>query len=336
MPPTSRTTVAILGAGPAGLSLAAALDPDRFAVTLHEAEPARAGWGAALGLWPSAWRALTELGVWEKVAESAVATGGGGLFRLDGRRLVRLPRGGPVMLPRATLIAALEASVPPGVRRVHGRVETPEDLDADWVVGADGVRSVVRGVVHPAAAARRATPHVAIRAIAPGSARPDEVGEYWGRGAMFGLVGLGEQHYWFTAHRSSLGPEPLSSAAALREASRVFAGAAPVVSRSLDAAAAVGATRIWVAPPMPRYVRGRFVVIGDAAHASAPNLGRGACDAIVDGVTLGRALQAADAGESGDAAVRRWQASRLPTTQAARVGAGALLRIATRGGPDLT
>ena len=50
------------------------------------------------------------------------------------------------------------------------------------------------------------------------------------------------------------------------------------------------ATRLWVTPPMHRYVSGRYVVIGDAAHAMTPFLGHGAACAIEDAVVLARCL----------------------------------------------
>lgn len=45
-----------------------------------------------------------------------------------------------------------------------------------------------------------------------------------------------------------------------------------------------------LAPAPPSYVRGALALIGDAAHAMTPNAGRGACEAIVDGVVLAESL----------------------------------------------
>ncbi len=312
--------ITIVGGGIAGLTLAAALDPDRHEVTLLEADPGRHVVGAGVALWPSALTALRRIGIDLGVGHDTVDHGT--LHSLDGRRLVTLRTPTLHVVERPRLMAALAAAVPTSVRQVAQEVVHPATLAGDLVVGADGVRSRVRGLVHPPAAARRETPFVTLRGTFA-TVDPAEVGEYWGPGGLFGLAPLaGGGGYWFTAHRSTLGPEPLDLDAVVAEARRELAGSAPVVGRMLTSASpATIATRLWVTPPTPRYVRGRHVVIGDAAHASLPNLGRGACDAILDAVSLAATL---DRGGS----LRTWQARRLPVTQAARATAGVMMRVA--------
>lgn len=321
----SRRRVAVVGAGMAGMSLAAALDPDRFEVVLYEADPARAGAGAALGLWGAAQTALRGLGVHD--LGSSADRGGGALFSASGRRLAPIARG-PRMVLRPQLLEALSAVIPASVRRRTRVIDDPASLDADLVVGADGVRSRVRALVQPRAAQRRPSPFVALRGLTRAPVDPGSVGEYWGRGRLFGIVPVGEGlHYWFTAHRSDLGPEPLDPADVVAQARAVFAADAWVVTSTLEAAPPdVLATRLWTTRAMARYTRDHYVVIGDAAHATVPNLGRGAADAIVDGVSLARVLN-----REGD--LRAWQVRRVPFTQATRVGALGVMRAATgRGG----
>lgn len=316
--------VVVVGGGIAGLTLASALDPERFHVTLVEAQPERAGVGSALGLWGDARRALDRLGV--STGDGARPTTGA-LRHLDGRRLVPLRGAGPVLMDRPALLASLEGAVPPSVRRVSEEILDPRNLDADLVVGADGVRSRVRGLVEPQAAERLRTPYLALRGIADEPATESTEGEYWGDGKLFGIAPMSaDRTYWFSTHRSEL-DEPLDPADALAEARDRFAAAAPQVRGLLDSAGPdTLATRLWVAPPMRRYVRGRYIVIGDAAHAMTPNLGRGACSAVIDAVTLADTLiRGRD--------LRWWQARRVPATQAARVGSAALMRLALRGGP---
>lgn len=315
-------SVAIVGGGIAGLALAAALDPTRFDVTLHEAQPERAQYGGPLGVWPAAQRALRRIGVDHPVVDDGSPPTGGGLKTLSGTTLVSASVN-LRMVDRPALMAAMDAAVPSSVTRVAGSVTDAASLAADLVVGADGVRSVVRGLVWPRAAERAATPWLTLRGVSASPPRAGEAGEYWGPGHMFGIVGIsGGRTYWFSCHRSKL-PEPIRTDEATAEARVAFEDAAPNVRRLLDEAGrGTSATRVWLTPPMPRYVNGRYVVIGDAAHAMAPNLGRGACEAIVDAVTLGQVLNRGGS-------LASWQARRLPATQVARAASSAMLRLAT-------
>ena len=322
---TSPRSITIIGGGIGGLTLAAALDPRRFEVTLLEADPRRRQFGAGVGLWKSARRALQGLGAWRAMPEG---TGGsaatGTLHDIYGRPLTRLKGLDLHIVERPRLLAAIESIVPASVIQRSEQVDDPALVAGDLVIGADGVRSQVRRLVHAPAAERIETPYVALRGISD-AADTGDLGEYWGPGLLFGLAPMTDgRGYWFSTHRSGTGPEPLDVDAAADQARALFADAAPAVRRILEKAgraAGTNATRMWIAPPMPRYANGRYVVIGDAAHASLPNLGRGACDAILDAVTLARTLN-----KGGSLA--SWQARRLPFTQAARVTASGIMGLA--------
>ncbi|MBR7742078.1 FAD-dependent monooxygenase [Phycicoccus sp. BSK3Z-2] len=322
MPRSPARRVAVVGAGIAGLTLAAALGDD-VEVTLHEARPERAGLGASLVLWPSALRALDRLGVRPLLGERMTAAGSGRVFDAEGRPLTRPHRMPLHVVERPDLLAALTASLPRRARLVEAEVDDPEELDADLVVGADGVRSRVRGLVDPRRAGRRGTPWVALRGALATRPAPADVGEYWGPGRLLGLVPSPAGGYWFATHCDDEGVEPLDVDTALRQAREVFSGAGGRARDVLASAdpATTSATRLWTAPPLRRYASGRYVVVGDAAHAMTPNLGRGACDAVLDAVRLASALRSGR-GTAG------YEARRLPPTQAARVASGALMRLA--------
>lgn len=327
--------VAIVGGGIAGLALAASLDPNTSTTTVHEAEPDRSGIGGGIVLWPDALRALARLGLQPTLEACSEPVVGGAVRDLTGRPLVRMPDAGMRLLTRPDLLGALETAVPDAVRHITQEVSDPRMLDADLVIGADGVRSRVRALVWPRGAERAATPWVALRGIAQEAVAAGEVGEYWGDGVLFGVMRLGpEQTYWFTSHRSALGPEPLDTETVVAQVRPQVArsSAAPALRRLLDTVdESTLATRLWAAAPLPRYVRGRYVVLGDAAHAMTPNLGRGACEAILDAVALGAALNTAgcrqDAATVGRV-LRAWQLRRLPSTQAVRLASGAVMRVA--------
>lgn len=327
-----RLRVAVVGGSIAGSALAGLLDPARFDVTLYEERPERWEAGSALGLWPAAWRTLETLGIDDAARAEAEVVGAGALRDATGRPMIEADVPMTLIL-RPRLLALLDAAVPDEVRRVHERVEDPLTVAADLVVGADGVRSVVRRSAFGAHLTPRLTPWLALRGMLPHP--PPEAGEYWGAGDMAGVVPApAGQTYWFTTHESDLGSRPPGTDAwsrslevdveeALAEARRVFdarSDRAPAVRAVLAEANASTtlAQRLYEAPPMRRLVHGRAVLVGDAAHAMTPNLGRGACEALVDARVLADALHRFDL----PTALRVYEARRLP--------AGAVLRPVSR------
>lgn len=333
-----RPHIAIVGGGIAGLALAAILDPRRFDVTLYEAQPGRTGGGTALAMWPSAQRLLRRLGADELLADAA-RTREGSMFDASGRALVTM-RGtdGLLLVSRPGLLRALGAAVPDSVRRATARV-VPGDLpgiDADLVVGADGVHSVVRRVMCGAKAVARPTEFIAVRGVVPPLPGVG-FGEHWGRGALFGVTPVpGGRYNWFCSYRSELGPRDIDVEDALTDARHRFAGFGPEPRAVLAAAAPEStlAQRIWVAPPLRSYVRistassvppaSPMALIGDAAHAMMPNLGRGACESLIDAHVLGDALNGLPLPD----ALREYDRRRVPRTQLARAGSRAMAGVA--------
>ena len=72
---------------------------------------------------------------------------------------------------------------------------------------------------------------------------------------------------------------------------------------------------------LPRYHLGNVVLVGDAAHAMTPDLGRGANEAILDALSLVRNL---DAHDGVDLALAAYDKSRRRTTQLAATGSAVL------------
>ena len=317
-------TLTIVGAGVCGRALAALVHPDRFDVTLIEQRPDRVELGTAFGIWPRALRVLQTIGVADRIRADSVGAARGELYDGTGRRLAAGAGPGILLTPRSTLLAALAEAIPSSVRRVRARVEDPDTLDGDLVIAADGARSVIRRRIwgqEPRSAGVWALRGVlADPALAEGVAR-----EYWSPSGVVGITPhAGPSTNWY----ATLAESAPDAAAALVVARRTYATHPEQVRRVLDAASA-GQTawhEILEARSTTQLVSGRYVLVGDAAHAMSPHLGRGACESLMDAAVLARALNAA-----GPDGARAYQRSRLVPPQLIRMAGSGVRRLAVSG-----
>ncbi|MEV0468024.1 FAD-dependent monooxygenase [Nocardia tengchongensis] len=279
----------VVGGGIGGLAAAIALRAAGWEVTVYERAPQFTEVGAGITLAANALNALDLLGVGAAVRAGAVEDRRAFARNQRGRVLVdaRISdfTGGLVAVHRADLIAVLAAAVPADCVRtgtrvvgVHadGRIDTDTDTDRyDLIVGADGVNSVVRNELWPAAPVHR-TGITAWRWVLDTPA-PDPVGVIMGRHGEAGVVPItGDRTYVFTAGLPGISdldyftdwPDPLPKLIAATDRSTV------VVDELLEI-------------DVPRQLwTGRAVLVGDAAHAMRPTLGQGAGMALEDAVTL--------------------------------------------------
>jgi 2-polyprenyl-6-methoxyphenol hydroxylase-like FAD-dependent oxidoreductase len=306
----------VVGAGPAGLVGGIALRRAGIDTVVVERAPAGSDAGSGLTLWPNAMKALDHVGAADAVRRVGAPCDGISMRNARGRVLDRTPRallehrfgGTGSALHRGELTEALIRVLGPGVVRFGAacvgveqdsergsvRLEDGTRLDADVVVGADGIGSLVRRALFGSRPLRYAG-YPVWRAVTPfelvGAGRTGTL--TLGRGAQFGLFPMTRGRvYWFAALDAAEGTAPTGTAAKRLLLDRFGAWHDPI-GHVLEATgdAAIVASDVHELEPLSRWSRGRVALVGDAAHAGTPALGQGACQAIEDAVVLAHCLR---------------------------------------------
>lgn len=333
--------VIILGGGVAGVGTAIALRQQGVAVRVLERHRARSHIGAGIVVWPNASFVLDQLGVLPQMA--AVAGRPVAMRRRSHEDeelgtldigLIDAIMGYPSLsVLRADfhdmLIARLEAL---GVQVEYGcevmRIEDGKHgladvhlsdgsvLGADAIVGADGrmasrARTYVLGDNTPVYQGFVNW----IGVVESAELRFDEmqVSDYWGVGERFGIVPVGRHKaYWAGGIGTGIGAR--DPACYKDELNAVFAHWPQPVGGIIAATAPGRINKIYVHDhhPMPTWHRRNVIAIGDAAHASLPTSGQGACQALEDAWHLSRCLT--DGPADVEAAFSAFTAIRLDKT----------------------
>ncbi|MEC3982615.1 FAD-dependent monooxygenase [Amycolatopsis sp. H20-H5] len=351
---TKRHAV-VVGGGIGGLSAAAGLHATGWRVTVLERSAEFTEVGAGISLWPNALRALDALGVGERVAPLLAEQSTGGLRDHRGRRLTRFDaevfrrrHGRPLaVVHRAELVGALRDALPsaslrPGIEvtdltRDSVVLWAGGELQADLVVGADGIHSGLRRRLWPSLPGPVHSGTAAFRGVAKLD-RPVELSTSWDNGAEFGVLPLGDGRvYWWAGYVTPEGGR--HDAAFLRERFGGWHDPIPDLIEATSPANLLHHDVSFLSTPLPSYVHCRVALLGDAAHAMPPFLGQGGCQAIEDAVVLAWAASRTD---DVDEALRTYDAERRPRSQAvalASVRAGKMglqlqnpLAVAARNG----
>jgi 2-polyprenyl-6-methoxyphenol hydroxylase-like FAD-dependent oxidoreductase len=324
-------TAVIAGGGIGGLAAAIALSRAGWQVEVLEQAPEFGEVGAGLTLWPNALRALDHIGLGDEIRATGRIEATAGIRDSRGRWLVSMDtseldrRFGPtVALHRADLLKTLQAAVPAGALHAGTKI-TKVRLDgegvvvthsageskADLLVGADGLRSVVRGQFWPGSDPRY-TGFTAWRMVLdrPGE-RLSTGGQFLGRALEFGLLQLPrDQVYMFAG---AIAPEGVTSPdGELAELLRRFGDWTEPIGELLAQVPPEHVLHhdLYRVPKLRTYTHGPVVLVGDAAHAMTPNMGQGGCQALEDAVTLGAVID-----DDVPAALARYDSLRRPRTQ---------------------
>jgi 2-polyprenyl-6-methoxyphenol hydroxylase-like FAD-dependent oxidoreductase len=319
---TAVDRVLIVGGGLSGIAAAIALQREGIRTEIVEKEPVWGAIGTGITLMGPALRALKQLGVLDRCLAEGSGASEMSLFTADGQLLDTLqipglvgpdyPAVGGMLRPMLHRILADEAvnsraNVRTGVT-VNSLEQQPDKVDVhlsdgtsdsyDLVLGADGWRSQIRELVFGDETPEPQPLGQAVwRALLDRPASVTGEFQFYGPGLKTGFTPLGpDKMYQFLVQpfADPVLPKPEERPARMRELLAPFGGVVAEVRETITEPEQVDVRKLyWFIMPPPWY-RGRVLLIGDAAHATTPQLAMGGAIAFEDGIVLGELLSTED------------------------------------------
>lgn len=353
----AENRVLIAGGGIGGLTLAAALQKIGMPFTLFERAPELNDVGAGIQLAPNAVKSLREAGLGQAVMDQGSPTESFEFWTERGKRLSSTPvgdfgrkHGAPlVFISRPVLLRLFSAQVPEqAIVLASGAESFTQDADGvtlrlaggreergALLVGADGLRSTIRGTLLGEAPLRyggyqdwRAAVEHMSDALPAATFRL-----FLGRGIRAGMghAGAGVM-FWYSTANAPAGTKKADHGGKAGLLSRLRGWPAPV-EELIEATPeeAIDLADNYELKPLPRWTEGRVALMGDAAHGITTNIGRGGSESIEDAVTLAHFLgRIEDLGSAQqiETALGEFEHLRRPAVEAVRKRAWQLGSIA--------
>ncbi|HSC04872.1 MAG TPA: FAD-dependent monooxygenase [Solirubrobacteraceae bacterium] len=316
------TRVAIVGGGIGGLTAARALCRRGIEVAIYEAAPELREIGAGVALHPNAMKVLRSLDLEDDVRSTAGRSewlltrnwkNGRVISRTSRQQQVSMFGCAGVTVHRADLLDVLAHSLPSGIVTLGARCVAVEpdgevavarfqdgsEVEADVIIGADGIHSAVRASLF-GPDAPRFTGKICYRSVVPvddvpGGPPPNDNAQWLGPHGTIVLYPVRRDelvnvvcHYDDEDYRH----ESWVTECERREVLERYRGWHESLLRIFSAGEVWYKWALYDRDPIQQWTRGRVTILGDAAHPMLPYLGQGACQAIEDGCVLAAALAA--------------------------------------------
>jgi 2-polyprenyl-6-methoxyphenol hydroxylase-like FAD-dependent oxidoreductase len=308
---------AIIGGGIGGLTLAIALQRKGMNVIVYESASAFKPLGAGIALAANAMKAFADIGIADEVIKAGKEIKtmiikdekGNAITFTDAEKLTR--QFGAInnfTIHRADLHEVLLGILQPGTIEVGKtcvdfeqgapgvilKFSDGTDAFADYMIACDGIHSPIRKKLLPGSLPRYAG-YTCWRAVVdnlPLGFSSEETTETWGPGRRFGVVPLSNNRvYWFATLNAKANDTAMRNATA-KDLLNYFGNAHFPIPDLLQRTK--NEQIIWSdiidLKPIRQFAFGKIVLMGDAAHATTPNMGQGACMAIEDAATLANGL----------------------------------------------
>ncbi|UFH32637.1 FAD-dependent monooxygenase [Chryseobacterium sp. C-71] len=301
--------ISIIGAGIGGLTLGNILKQQNLDFTIYESAPEIKPVGAGIMMAVNAMQIFEKLGLKEKIENAGnkihgISITDEKLKTISTTNVLALEKkfnSCNVAIHRADLQNILAENLNFEIKLNHSlktiekkenyqlHFENGSEVESKIVFGADGIHSKVRNQILKTRKIRNAQ-QKCWRGLTDFNLPEKYLHhalEIWGKGKRFGFVKLSENKvYWYALINENNYRENID----LIETFRDFDS---LVLQILEATKPenIILNDIIDLAPIPKWFAENLCLIGDAAHATTPNMGQGACQSIEDAYVIGKLLE---------------------------------------------
>ena len=325
--------ITIIGAGIGGLTTAIALEQKGFKVRLYEKTEQLKPVGAGIILASNAMQVYEKLGLRKTIEQNGYPISKMNITKANLKPLTKIDLSNfeqknnikSIAIHRGTLqqilidsLTSTEIHLNHSLKKVIENANgyslefnTKKQSQTSILLGADGINSVVRQNLFPNKRIRHAN-QICWRGITKYNlpiAFKNELNEAWGESGRFGFVQINKNSvYWYALKTFSGSKNELS----LNAIEKYFSSYNPVIKAIIAATKMelINTAEISDLKPTYAWYKKNACLIGDAAHATTPNMGQGACQAVEDAYVLSECLSKYDTMK----AFEIYQNLRLPKT----------------------
>ena len=312
----------IIGAGIGGLSTAIALAQKGIEVTIYEQAPELKEVGAGIWVAPNGLKVYEKLGIVDEIIKagqsleliSAVDINGKVISTINSSRVRKTHKYSTVAIHRGVLHKKLVSYIDPAkiilnksfksykqtANSVIAEFQDGTSVEADFLIVADGIKSKARMQMQSSLNLRYSG-QTCWRFVTNFNLPKEELGkmsEIWadekGLRAAYSKINDEQTYCYITNFQDAGGKDNKETLKA--DLLKLCANFNSQVKELINSCNVDDIIRsdLFDFKPIKKWTDGRVVLIGDAAHATTPNLGQGACQAIEDAYVIANELATID------------------------------------------
>ena len=300
--------IGIIGGGISGLALANCFQHFSIEYTLFEKSSRFGEVGAGIGISESAYTILKKIGLGDEIKVKGYFIEDAIIVNKDCETIRKLPiKNGGFCIHRAELINILSYKIDvsnvkfdaeldsfvAGNDSVKLTFKNGVSEEFDYVFACDGINSIFRKQLFPQVK-KRYSGQTIWRGIStcklPVNFHTAYL-EFWGENLRFATIPLNKtQYYWYACKISKENIQD-NKATLKTDLKNLFKGFCKEISEVIDSTELIIKNDMWdLKPHKEHWHKNNVVFLGDAIHATTPNLAQGGCQAIEDAFTLSKLI----------------------------------------------